>query len=445
MVPRAPHPARLAIKCNKILTDLRRRITANLWPPGGQLPTREELEKKYKASSRTVQRALTQLINDGFVRADGRRGTFVVDHPPHLSNYGLVFPFCPSQSDWSGHWEALTTAARTIMGGKPGTITQYYGMESPSNTAAYETLLADVCSHRLAGLVFSSPPYLLAKTPVLLEKGIPRVAVMAPGMFPNVGAVVYDADSYVRKALDYLAGHGCRRIGIIQHSSQRSEDTEAHRKLLQQIAARGLGLQPHWVQGVTPHTPGLTRNLVELLMRRPKADRPDGLLVTDDNIVTDVAAGLLAAGVNVPDQLRVVAHANFPCPPPAAVPVWYLGYDMAEVLHLAMAYIDCARRGDTPAEPMVVPARCKDDLIERADVDAKLQRIGGNDRCQLAALEPLLHHDARFARKRAVVRVSQRLRLPFVEQQCDPLAEAAVVGEQQRGAVAGDDALQLAH
>lgn len=359
MIVRSSHPGKLAVKCNEILSDLRRRITANQWPPGGQLPTREEIETRYKASSRTVQRALSQLINDGFVRADGRHGTFVADHPPHLSNYGLVFPFCPSQSGWSGHWEALTTAARAAMQGKPGTITQYYGMESPSNRAAYETLLRDVRSHRLAGLIFSSPPYLLARTPVLLEKGIPRVAVMTPGMFAGVGAVVYDADSYIAKALDYLAGHGCRRIGIIAHASRGSENTEAHRMLLDQIAARGMEVRPQWVQGVTLHTPGLTRNLVELLMRRPERERPDGLLITDDNIVTDVAAGLQASGVRVPDDVRVVAHANFPCPPRAAVPVWYLGYDMAEALRLATDYIDQVRRGETPPDAMIVPARCE--------------------------------------------------------------------------------------
>ena len=86
------HPTRQAVKQDAIIEDLRRRILDRSFAPGSRMPTRSELQERFQVSSVTIQRALDRLISDGFVRAHGRRGTFVVDHPPHACNYGLVFP-----------------------------------------------------------------------------------------------------------------------------------------------------------------------------------------------------------------------------------------------------------------------------------------------------------------------------------------------------------------
>jgi len=45
--------------------------------------------------------------------------------------------------------------------------------------------------------------------------------------------------------------------------------------------------------------------------------RPDALVVADDNLVTCATQGIAASGVQVPGELDVVAHCNFPHPLPA--------------------------------------------------------------------------------------------------------------------------------
>ena len=51
--------------------------------PSSQLPTVRELASALELAPGTVARAYRELENDGVVEGRGRRGTFVVDEPPH--------------------------------------------------------------------------------------------------------------------------------------------------------------------------------------------------------------------------------------------------------------------------------------------------------------------------------------------------------------------------
>ncbi len=83
-------------------------------------------------------------------------------------------------------------------------------------------------------------------------------------------------------------------------------------------------------------------------------------------------------------------------------------------------------------------------LVELADVDAQLERVGGDDRLELAFLEPLLDHRAHLARERAVVRVGEVFALALVDQPGGPLGGAPAVGEDQGRAVAADHPADVA-
>src|SRR6185437_1555368 len=78
------------------------------------------------------------------------------------------------------------------------------------------------------------------------------------------------------------------------------------------------------------------------------------------------------------------------------------------------------------------------DEIDGADVDAELQRAGGDDGGQLAALEAVLDHEARVLGDRAVVREGDLLAGGLVEGRGEALGEAAAVGEDHGRAVGAD-------
>ncbi len=64
-------------KYRLIEEDLRRRIGEALWLPGAMLPGRLALAREYDVDLTTLQRAVSALLEDGTLRADPRRGTFV--------------------------------------------------------------------------------------------------------------------------------------------------------------------------------------------------------------------------------------------------------------------------------------------------------------------------------------------------------------------------------
>ena len=66
------------VRSSRSLADsLRGRITQGHWPAGGMLPSRVALAREHGVSLSTVQQAVSHLIGEGVLYADGGRGTFV--------------------------------------------------------------------------------------------------------------------------------------------------------------------------------------------------------------------------------------------------------------------------------------------------------------------------------------------------------------------------------
>lgn len=346
-----------------IVQELREQIVGGQLLPGSRLPTRDEIGQRYGAGANTVQRALDRLRDDGFIHSSGRNGTHVSVEPPHLTRYAVVFPAVPTQADqWVRFWTALSNEAIRIQSQEDRKLPLYYGVDSDPNSESYQELLRDVLAHRVAGIVFTSNPYKLAGTPILDEPNIPRIGIMEPSASVPVPTIHPDAKSFFNKALDYLQERGCRKIAFINPPGVDAFDST----LPQDITARGLTTQPFWNQTVHLALPQAARDITHLLMHANQTERPDGLIISDDNLVEYAAAGLVAAGVRVPDDLEVVAHCNFPWPTPSVVPVRRLGFDAGEVLQSAINYIDAMRRGDSVPPETKIAARFDHEVLDQA-------------------------------------------------------------------------------
>jgi DNA-binding LacI/PurR family transcriptional regulator len=60
-----------------ITEDLRRQILAGRWTMGAQLPSRRDLAEQYEVTPNTINRAIAALMDEGFVGANDRQGTFI--------------------------------------------------------------------------------------------------------------------------------------------------------------------------------------------------------------------------------------------------------------------------------------------------------------------------------------------------------------------------------
>ena len=356
------HANRSTAKQDRVVAAIRREITQGKLKPGAQLLAQPQLAKRYGVSLATVGLALNRLAREGHVHARHRRGTFVVDKPPHLNNYALVFFKDPAASfattPWSRYHTALANEARTLQDQNRGRILPFYGIDDHGDSDDYQRLLSYLAAQRLAGIIFTDHPYLVQGSPILDQPGIPRVALMGKQHFPQVPAVTFDGQTWIEKGLDHLVARGRKRVAIVAQAQTLLDEAW----LSQAVAVRGLACPPQWRQVITPTWAPAARNVVHLLLSGTAGQRPDGLLITDDNFVEYALAGLIAAGRHVPDDVEVVTHCNFPWPPPAVLPVTQLGFDIRATLRTAMDLIDRQRRGETVPGLTLMPALFEPEL-----------------------------------------------------------------------------------
>ena len=332
-------------KQDAVTRFLRDQITSGTLAPGARLPTRAELEARFSVSSVTVQRALDALDGHGFISARGTHGTFVADRPPHLGRYAVVFFARPQGDGWLRFHDTLLAASTVVASQTGHVLTPYFCSADASGERHHRRLQQAIAAHALAGVIFTSHPYPLDGSPVLTAPNVARVALMWGDDFPEIRKVVYEQPDFLAQACAWFARRKRRRLALITVQGQFSTT------LIDDLTTRhGLDSPAHWRQTVHPtHAPS-ARACAHLLLHSGQRQRPDALLVSDDNLVDQVLAGLADAGVRVGRDVEVLVHANFPSASSAIIPgVHRLGYDARATLATCVEIIDAQRLGRTPA------------------------------------------------------------------------------------------------
>ncbi len=338
----------------RIVGDIKKRIISGNWPVGERLPNRAELIDRYNTSNVTIQKVMDTLLAEGFVETRGALGTFVSTSPPHLTRYGLVFP--ESRTHYFGppslFWQALSEVARDFPVSESCRLESYFDALRGVDGEDYKRLVDDIEHHRLAGLVFASPPHLLRNTPVLDAPGLSRVLIAPLDDFGGLTTVYPDYADFVARALERFQAAGSRRLAVLGFLPA-APDIQA--RFERELADRGMTTRPQWQQYPSTFVPEAARRAAHLLLSNP-ADRPDGLFIFDDNLVESATLGIADAGVAVPADLRVVAHANFPLPVKSTVPVERLGFDIGQLLHRCIDLLRRQNEGAAVAPHTWLPA-----------------------------------------------------------------------------------------
>ncbi len=354
-------------KKGDLSVSLRREIIAGGYKPGEKLPTQIELQKRLKVSGTTVQAALATLTRDGFIEAKTNWGTRVVPHPPHLCRYGWVFPLAADDPAWSHHqfYAAVRKTAELLHRPPTRRVRMFFGVASHVESDAYRRLAAELAAERLAGVVYHDP-YHLRLTPLaglLDHPDVPMVGIMgghwsppAPGL---MGVTMQRV--VVERALDWFRERGRKRVAALCLSSD--SDALIHR-FEAAAAEREMTTYPYWIHGGDPDHRWWVRHVIHLMMNSGQTERPDALLITDDNLVEEATLGLMVAGVRVPQDLEIVAHANFPYPTRSLCPAKRIGYDARQVASACLELINQRRHGETPPAMTEMPALFDHELTD---------------------------------------------------------------------------------
>lgn len=315
---------------DRIAGDLRRQIHRGELAPGARLPSNPVLRQHYRVTSVTVCRAVKQLCADGYLRSARRSGVFVSDQPPHQHRFGIVFHSHPADAlNWWRLGDVVYSEAGKGIPGLDCQFTCYLNIRPDSNRETLAPLAADIAAHRIGGLLFTADPWQLYGVPCLQAPPMPRAAIMHAGRRSDMDAVQFAP--MLDRALEWLATQGRRRVAFIW-SSTLAQDDSLGSYAQQQATRYGMGTRPEWHQFGDIVRPASAAAVVRLLLAAPAGQRPDALVVTDDNLTGAVEKGILAAGARVPDDLLVVSHCNFPQPAYTCLPFRRLGYDIRALL-----------------------------------------------------------------------------------------------------------------
>ncbi len=332
------------VKHEIIAADLRSEIVAGKLRPGARLPGRRELLKQYGVSIATLQKGFERLQQDGFIRADGRNGTFVADRPPHQHQYALVFPNRSGGEAWSRFSTAILNAANEISNGDCR-IRVYHDVRDDGDAEEMQRLRDDIDGRVFAGIIyhFAIPGQLNQLAP-FADCRLPRVSIMSSPQ-PGWAAVYPDSLDFIDRCIACLAAQRRKRIAVI--TTAGNFHAGFRERLQAGFAEHKMVTYPFWNLELAMEPATAVQNAVELLFNLNQPMRPDGLIILDDNLVENACAGLVAAGIRVPRDLDVTGLCNFPWSAGSVLPIQRIGFDTLALLRRCIEV--CRRQADGAA------------------------------------------------------------------------------------------------
>lgn len=326
--------------------ELRQRIQRGTYPAGSRMPPHRTLQKELGASSVTLQRAFDRLGELGYVVARGSRGTFVAKALPHTSHIGVVFPEEIGKGSWNRFWSTAKRVGETWNQG-PVRFRFYHIRNQQQDSDGHQQLCRDAAEGGLAGVVFLHAPHYLAGSPVLTQP-LPRVIIAGRRRDVtafDASAIEFSTGEPLEELVRRFAAEKRRLLAGI--TTPNVGFVERVRPLLRSL---GMETRDEWWIGLSPNptTTASAHDVARLLFSANARQRPDCLIISDDNLAPHVITGVLEAGIRIPRDLTIAAHANFPVPTPASVPCLRYGVDMEEILTHAIAEVQRLAAGGKP-------------------------------------------------------------------------------------------------
>jgi len=350
---RRPRP-----KQTGIIEDLRARIVSGKFAPGDRLPTVQRLQQEFGVSNMTIQRALTYLREHNFIRTQRGSGVYISEPPPCLCTIGVVMPYDQykyrSQYIVAVEEEVRRLSQVESADGMRRKFVFFNEIEGPREDTQrhHQDLFHAVESELVGGLIFLRPPLRFNDTALLKNPNVPCVGTIVFPM-PGVISVLMRKADMIQRALEIFASRGRKRVAWITIQPKDSEKGVAE-NFVSLAKKYGLESHPWWVQGISDSSPEWAENYTELLFRIRQADRPDAVIIDDDNLIPHATAGLAAANVRIPDDVEVIAYTNFPYPTHSEVPIVRIGLDVRRLFKTALELIERKRRGENVPEMFTI-------------------------------------------------------------------------------------------
>ncbi len=306
MATESPHRSRP--KYQKLFESLKADILSGRYKPGQKLPSEAALVNKSGASRITVGRALRELQNLNLVDRVAGSGTYVRDlrseEGPHL--FGLLIadlgeteifePIChgianaPDAANHAllwGHADAHSTKPEQAW-----RLCQQYASKQVSGVffapLEFESEAGKVNRRILATLREAKIPV------VLLDR---RASKVPERHRPDLVGLNNRHAGYI--AAEHLIGLGCKRIGFLGHHGAADAIDERLAGYKEALSNNGLRPAVESIQADPEKEPRLP-------LYRGARQSVEAFVCSNDRVAGLLMQAVLAAGMKIPDDLRLV-------------------------------------------------------------------------------------------------------------------------------------------
>ncbi|HEY3330449.1 MAG TPA: GntR family transcriptional regulator [Capsulimonadaceae bacterium] len=329
---------------NEVVDSLRHSIISGALKPGVRMPTREEIVRQFSASPVTVNSALSELRDGGFVEVRGKTGTFVAGSLPHQTRYAVAFGQRKDDPAASGYFTALAQECarvhKTQIDERELEIVPFYDLDRRWDSPDYVRLMDQVRAHRIGGIIAANNIRHVIEADDVIANNIPVVVNVGKVTSDLYSTVTFNEEAASKASLDFLASRGVLSPAFLFSVTGPLGYFD---EWLSAAVKRDMVVEQYRIQMVHLLVPSGARNSAHVMMMLEGDKRPDGLVIADDNLVPFAIQGLRDAGVADTDDFPIVAHANFPWPTPCSLPALRVGYDLREMIRTCVETIDRMR------------------------------------------------------------------------------------------------------
>ncbi|MFA6294493.1 MAG: substrate-binding domain-containing protein [Victivallales bacterium] len=330
--------------------EIARDIASGQIQPGAQLPSHRELQARFCISYITVLGFVRKLKDAGLVVARERSGLYVAASPPNLNRFVLLLTKRRAGNRFLQVLGRLMPEEATATGGE---LVIRRDFEPHIDNPAYLQTLEDARSRRIGAVAYISMPELPPDCELCNVPGLPIL---------NLTKILsLDSDSFVQEAVDVLIRQGSSRIASLLMKRPNFSN-----RLMETLRLRGLPVKPQWFFPIGSDSIESASHAVRIMLDLPASQRPDGLIVSDDNLIEQALQGVYQSGVRVPDELRIVTHCNWPDVVACNIPVTRLGYDVQTIARHCISMLrEACRNADnalwTPSSLSLKAVSMKDE------------------------------------------------------------------------------------
>ena len=347
----------------QISQRLRDEIFAQ-YQPGQQLPSIAAIAKRFGVSSPSVRESLSVLEAEGLIERRTGSGTYVRDLTK-VQHVGVLVEEDISDPQTSYFYRRAPQQVVRFLRENQTAARLYAGHLRPRDAVRRRLtcteFLEAIESRRLSGVVAFTPDQTFPQWYGALEKQ--RVPVVGPSE-KCTRRVIWDSTALVRTGVDYLLGHGRRRIALMEYRWPADRQAGFVENFRATLGAAGVAVNERWIRrSRIPCAPEAGWEEFRAIWAEGR-EKPDGLLICNDNLFPGAVMAILQLGIRVPEDLLVVTHFNHGSGMVCPFPVVKLEFDPDGYARTAGAtLLKLMRHEPVPEAPVLLPH----ELVEPED------------------------------------------------------------------------------